>query len=48
MCVKDTVRTNSMGGLNVNSFVQQFAKGSFSNITAINQFKITVLQLRDE
>jgi len=32
----------------VNSFLQQFATGSFSNITTINQFKITVLQLRDE
>ena len=26
-------------------FIQQFAKSSFSNITTINQFKITVLQL---
>jgi hypothetical protein len=37
-----------MGEVNVNSFLQQFAKGSFSNITAINQFKIIVLQLHDE
>jgi hypothetical protein len=47
-CVKDTMCTNSMGELNVNSFLQQFAKGSFSNITTINQFKVTVLQLCDE
>jgi hypothetical protein len=47
-CVKYTVCTNSIGELNVNSFVQQFAKGSFSNITTMNQFKITVFQLRDE
>jgi hypothetical protein len=47
-CMKDTVCTNSMGELNVNSFVQQFAKGSFSNITTINQFKATVLQVHDE
>ena len=29
-------------------FIQQFAKSSFSNITTINKFKITVLQLRDK
>jgi hypothetical protein len=48
VCVKHTVCTNSMGEVNVSSFSQQFAKGSFRNITAINQFKITVLQLHDE